>query len=143
MKSYAVAGLLLVGLATPALAASQHYAVKDTVGNCSVIDARPSANLRLDSVPTLGIAVPTLILMRQHVGNDGLDDVAIGIGDHDILAPNKIEEIGVGDLRQKVEWRREERDARRQNCTDTDIDAIRWHRGDRRPVPGEERTDCS
>ena len=33
MKSYAVAGLLLVGLATPALAASQHYAVKDTVGN--------------------------------------------------------------------------------------------------------------
>ena len=32
--------------------------------------------------------------MRQHVGNDGLDDVAIGIDDHDILAPNKIEEIG-------------------------------------------------
>jgi len=44
MKSYAVAGLLLVGLATPALAASQHFAVKDTVGNCSVIDARPSAD---------------------------------------------------------------------------------------------------
>lgn len=53
MKSYAVAGLLLVGLATPALAASQHYAVKDTVGNCSVIDARPSANLRLDCRPYL------------------------------------------------------------------------------------------
>jgi hypothetical protein len=81
--------------------------------------------------------------MRQHVGNDGLDDVAIGIDDHDILAPHKIEEIGVRDLRQKVEWRREERDARGQNCTDTDIDAIRRHRGDRRPVPGEERTDCS
>ena len=43
MKSYVLAGLLLVGLATPALAAEQHYAVKDTVGNCSVIDARPSA----------------------------------------------------------------------------------------------------
>jgi hypothetical protein len=47
MKSYAVAGLLLVGLATPALAASQHAAVKDTVGNCSVIDARPSADLKI------------------------------------------------------------------------------------------------
>ena len=47
MKSYVVAGLLLVGLATPALAANQHYAVKDTVGNCSVIDARPSANLKI------------------------------------------------------------------------------------------------
>ena len=42
MKAYIAAGLLLVGLATPAFAA-QHYAVKDTVGNCSVIDARPSA----------------------------------------------------------------------------------------------------
>ena len=46
MKPYAVAGLLLIGLATPALAAAQHYAVEDTVGNCSVIDARPSADLR-------------------------------------------------------------------------------------------------
>ena len=43
MKAYIAAGLLLVGLATPAFAAEQHYAVKDTVGNCSVIDARPSA----------------------------------------------------------------------------------------------------
>ena len=46
MKPYAVAGLLLIGLATPALAAAQHYAVEDTVGNCSVIDARPSADLK-------------------------------------------------------------------------------------------------
>lgn len=43
MKTCIAAGLLLVGLATPALAAEQHCAVKDTVGNCSVIDARPSA----------------------------------------------------------------------------------------------------
>jgi hypothetical protein len=42
MKSYLAAGLLLVSLATPAFAAEQHYAVEDTVGNCSVIDARPS-----------------------------------------------------------------------------------------------------
>ena len=41
MKPYAVAGLLLIGLETPALAAAQHYAVEDTVGNCSVIDATP------------------------------------------------------------------------------------------------------
>ena len=47
MKPYAVAGLLLIGLATPALAAAQHYAVEDTVGNCSVIDARPSADLKI------------------------------------------------------------------------------------------------
>jgi hypothetical protein len=31
-----------VSLVTPALAAGQHYAVKDTVGNCAVIDERPS-----------------------------------------------------------------------------------------------------
>jgi len=41
MKSYIVAGLLLVALATPALAA-EHYAVVDTVGNCWVIDTKPS-----------------------------------------------------------------------------------------------------
>ena len=41
MKSYVVAGLLLVGLATPAFAA-EHFAVMDTVGNCSVIDTKPS-----------------------------------------------------------------------------------------------------
>jgi hypothetical protein len=41
MKRYVVAGLLLVALATPALAA-EHYAVVDTVGNCSVIDTKPS-----------------------------------------------------------------------------------------------------
>ncbi|HEX2448495.1 MAG TPA: hypothetical protein VHK26_09970 [Methyloceanibacter sp.] len=31
-----------MSLVTPALAAGQHYAVKDTVGNCAVIDERPS-----------------------------------------------------------------------------------------------------
>ena len=39
MKS---AGLLLVALATPALAASQHFALVDTVGNFSVIDTKSS-----------------------------------------------------------------------------------------------------
>ena len=63
MKSYVVAGLLVAGLATPAFAAAtrdandtaqnysyaakHHYAVEDTVGACSVIDARPSANLKI------------------------------------------------------------------------------------------------
>jgi len=37
MKLYAIAGFLLIALTTPALAA-EHYAVVDTVGNCSVID---------------------------------------------------------------------------------------------------------
>ena len=46
MKSYVIAGLMIVGLVSPALAAAQHYAVEDTVGNCSVIDARRSANLK-------------------------------------------------------------------------------------------------
>jgi hypothetical protein len=60
MKQYAIATLLLVGLTAPALAAStasqdardtspnfsfvakDHWAVDDTVGNCAVIDAKPS-----------------------------------------------------------------------------------------------------
>jgi hypothetical protein len=46
---YAGLGLLLVTLATPALAAEQHFAVKDTVGVCSVIDVTPSraSNLQI------------------------------------------------------------------------------------------------
>jgi hypothetical protein len=45
---YAILGLLLVTLATPAFAA-EHFAVKDTVGVCSVIDTTPSrvSNLRI------------------------------------------------------------------------------------------------
>jgi hypothetical protein len=42
MKPYVAAGLLIVALATPAVAAGQHYAVVDTVGNCSVINTKPS-----------------------------------------------------------------------------------------------------
>jgi hypothetical protein len=41
MKPYLIASLLLVAVATPAFAA-EHYAVVDTVGNCSVIDTKPS-----------------------------------------------------------------------------------------------------
>jgi hypothetical protein len=65
MKRYVTAGLLLVSLATPALAeslaardaqdtapnysydAKRHYAVEDTVGNCAVLDATPSADLKI------------------------------------------------------------------------------------------------
>ena len=41
MKSYLIASLLVLAGATPALAA-EHFAVVDTVGNCSVIDTMPS-----------------------------------------------------------------------------------------------------
>jgi hypothetical protein len=63
MKQYAIATILLVGLTVPAFAArpstasqekrdvtpgfsfvaKDHWAVDDTVGNCSVIDAKPSS----------------------------------------------------------------------------------------------------
>ena len=41
MKTYLIASLLVLTAATPALAA-EHFAVVDTVGNCSVIDTKPS-----------------------------------------------------------------------------------------------------
>ena len=43
MKTYLTAGLVLIGLATPALAA-EHFAVIDTAGNCSVIDIKPGVH---------------------------------------------------------------------------------------------------
>jgi hypothetical protein len=64
MRQFAIAGLLLASLATPALAATampgpgdtspnysytakDHWAVEDTVGNCAVIDAKPSYDLKI------------------------------------------------------------------------------------------------
>jgi hypothetical protein len=63
MRQYAIAGLLLASLAAPALAAAMpdagdtspnysyaaktHWAVEDKVGNCAVIDARPSSDLKI------------------------------------------------------------------------------------------------
>jgi hypothetical protein len=63
MRQYAIATLLLASLATPVLAASMpdagdaspnysyaaktHWAVEDTVGNCAVIDAKPSYDLKI------------------------------------------------------------------------------------------------
>jgi hypothetical protein len=41
MKRFTAACILLVAMAAPALAA-EHYAVIDTVGNCSVVDTKPS-----------------------------------------------------------------------------------------------------
>ncbi len=42
MKKYLVACLLIIGVAGPAFAAppAKHFAVKDTVGNCSVVEER-------------------------------------------------------------------------------------------------------
>jgi len=46
MTKYLTTFVLVLGLAGPALAATQskaeHFAVKDTVGNCAVIDTLPS-----------------------------------------------------------------------------------------------------
>ena len=54
MRKYLTASILVLGLAGPALAAAeagnQHFAVKDTVGNCAVVDTLPS------KVSGLGIA---------------------------------------------------------------------------------------
>ncbi len=52
MKHTLIAAFILVGLATPALAA-EHYAVKDTENYCSVIDATPSraSGLRMIGSP--------------------------------------------------------------------------------------------
>jgi hypothetical protein len=45
MRKYAIASILVVALATSALAAGARYYVEiDTVGNCSVVDTKPSAN---------------------------------------------------------------------------------------------------
>jgi hypothetical protein len=45
MKKGIIAGLLVVGLALPAVAATPYYVVVDTVKNCSVIEGNPSAGL--------------------------------------------------------------------------------------------------
>ncbi len=41
MKRFLIAGLMLAAFTSPAFAAG-HYAVVDTVGNCAVIDTKPS-----------------------------------------------------------------------------------------------------
>jgi hypothetical protein len=50
MKKYIIATVLLVGAATPALAA-EHYVVQDSSGYCAVIDATPS---RVPGLKTIG-----------------------------------------------------------------------------------------
>lgn len=45
MKKGILAGLLVVGMALPAVAATPYYVVVDTVKNCSVIEGKPSAGL--------------------------------------------------------------------------------------------------
>lgn len=45
MKRGVTAGLLIVGLAMPAFAATKYFVVVDTVKNCSVLEGNPSAGL--------------------------------------------------------------------------------------------------
>ncbi len=42
MRKFLIASLLIAGVATPALAAQQHFVVQDSSGYCAVIDAHPS-----------------------------------------------------------------------------------------------------
>jgi hypothetical protein len=45
MRKYAIASVLVVALAATALAAgAKYYLEMDTVGNCSVVDSKPSAS---------------------------------------------------------------------------------------------------
>jgi hypothetical protein len=43
MRKYAIASVLVFGLATPALAANTYFVSVDRVGNCSVLEGTPSA----------------------------------------------------------------------------------------------------
>lgn len=45
MKRTAVASVLVLAMAVPALAATKFYVVKDTVNNCSVVEGGTSAGL--------------------------------------------------------------------------------------------------
>jgi hypothetical protein len=45
MKRISMVAITLIGIATPALAAGARYYVEiDTVGNCSVVNSKPSAH---------------------------------------------------------------------------------------------------
>jgi hypothetical protein len=50
MRKFLIASLLIAGVATPALAAQQHFVVQDSSGYCALIDAHPSKVSRLKTV---------------------------------------------------------------------------------------------
>jgi hypothetical protein len=41
-------------------------------------------------------------LMGEHIGNDRIHDIRLAVNDDDVLAPDEIEEVRVGDLADKV-----------------------------------------
>jgi hypothetical protein len=45
MKRSIVASLLVIGLATPVLAAEKFFITVDTVGNCSIVQSLPNTGL--------------------------------------------------------------------------------------------------
>ena len=45
MRKWIVAGLLLAGVTTPALAAEKYFVTVDTVGNCSIVLDMPGTDL--------------------------------------------------------------------------------------------------
>ena len=50
MRKFLIASLLIAGVATPVLAAQQHFVVRDSSGYCAVIDAHPSKVSRLKTI---------------------------------------------------------------------------------------------
>jgi hypothetical protein len=59
MKKLAIATLVVFGLAAPALAAgAKFYVEMDTVGNCSVVDSKPSAHSGIQASKYGPIATP-------------------------------------------------------------------------------------
>ena len=53
MRKFRIAGLLVAGFAGSALAAQQHFVVRDSSGYCAVIDAHPS---KVAGLKTIGKA---------------------------------------------------------------------------------------
>src|SRR6476646_3564586 len=61
-------------------------------------------------------------LMGEHVGNDRIHGIRLAVNDDHVLAPDEIEEVRVGDLADKVEWRWKQRNAVRHCTAHADID---------------------
>lgn len=47
MRKFAITGLMILAFSAPAFAKTKYYVVIDTVHNCSVVEAKPSAGLKV------------------------------------------------------------------------------------------------
>jgi hypothetical protein len=73
MRKYLTTSILVLGLASPALAAAeagnQHFAVKDTVGNCAVVDTLPSESSEMSK------AMAAWPMPRRALGSDCISKI--------------------------------------------------------------------